>query len=91
MQITKGYGDHIGFSDDTFIKAGAKVVENKQEVLINSNILIQLDLIEENDFVNLKKDTILVGSLNLAQNKDKIEKFKSNGVNIFPRFASKNN
>ncbi len=83
VQITKGYGDHIGFSDDTFIKAGAKVVETKQEVLINSNILIQLDLIEENDFVNLKKDTILVGSLNLAQNKDKIEKLKSNGVNIF--------
>ena len=83
VQITKGYGDHIGFSDDTYIKAGANIIENKQEVLKNSNILIQLDLIEENDFINLKKDSTLVGSLNFSQNKDKIEKLKSNGVNIF--------
>tara|TARA_B100000575_G_scaffold197662_1_gene159878 strand:+ start:321 stop:1409 length:1089 start_codon:yes stop_codon:yes gene_type:complete len=83
VQITKGYGDHIGFSDESYIKAGANILENKQEVLKKSNILIQLDLIEENDFINLKKDSTLVGSLNFSQNKDKIEKLKSNGVNIF--------
>ncbi len=83
VQLTKGYGDHIGFSDESYIKAGANIIENKQEVLKNSNILIQLDLIEENDFINLKKDSTLVGSLNFSQNKDKIEKLKSNGVNIF--------
>ena len=83
VQITKGYGDHIGFHDDSFIKAGAKVIESKQEVLKNSHILIQLDLIEENDFSNLNKDTTIVGSLNFSQNKDKIEKLKSTGVNIF--------
>ena len=83
VQITKGYGDHIGFHDDSFIKAGAKVIESKREVLKNSHILIQLDLIEENDFSNLNKDTTIVGSLNFSQNKDKIEKLKSTGVNIF--------
>ena len=83
VQITKGYGDHIGFSDDLFIKSGAKIANSKQDVLKNSNILIQLDLIEESDFINLKKDSILVGSLNSSQNKNKIEKLKSNGVNIF--------
>ena len=83
VHITKGYGDHIGFSDDLFIKAGAKIANSKQDVLKNSNILIQLDLIEESDFINLKKDSILVGSLNSSQNKNKIEKLKSNGVNIF--------
>ena len=41
--------------------------------LKNSNILIQLDLIEESDFIYLKKDSILVGSLNSSQNKNKIE------------------
>ena len=83
VQITKGYGDHIGFSDNLFIKAGAKIANSKQDVLKNSNILIQLDLIEESDFINLKKDTILVVFLNFYQNKNKIEKLKSNGVNIF--------
>ena len=43
----------------------------------NSNILIQLDLINENDFSFLNKEKILIGSLNYSQNKDKIEKLKS--------------
>ena len=83
VQITKGYGDHIGFSDELFIESGAKVIESKKEVLKNSNILIQLDLVDEEDIANLNKDATLIGSLNFSQNKDKIEKLKSNGVNIF--------
>ena len=83
VQITKGYGDHIGFSDELFIESGAKVIESKKEFLKNSNILIQLDLVDEEDIANLNKDATLIGSLNFSQNKDKIEKLKSNGVNIF--------
>ncbi len=83
VNIVKGYGDHIGFSDDSFKNAGAKVLSSKEEVMKNSNILIQLDLINENDFSILNEEKILIGSLNYSQNKDKIEKLKSNGVNIF--------
>ena len=64
VQITKGYGDHIGFSDELFIESGAKVIESKKEVLKNSNILIQLDLVDEEDIANLNKDATLIGSLN---------------------------
>ena len=60
-----------------------KILSSKEEVIKNSNILIQLDLINENDFSILNKEKILIGSLNYSQNKDKIEKLKSNGVNIF--------
>ena len=60
-----------------------KFFYQKEEVIKNSNILIQLDLINENDFSILNKDKILIGSMNYSQNKDKIEKLKSNGVNIF--------
>ena len=83
MNIVKGYGDHLGFNDDTFKNAGAKILLSKEEVIKNSNILIQLDLINENDFSILSKDKILIGSMNYSKNKDKIEKLKSNGVNIF--------
>ena len=55
MNIVKGYGDHIGFSDDSFKNAGAKIFQSKEEVMKNSNILIQLDLINENDFSILNK------------------------------------
>ena len=83
VNIVKGYGDHLGFNDDTFKNAGAKILLSKEEVIKNSNILIQLDLINENDFSILSKDKILIGSMNYSKNKDKIEKLKSNGVNIF--------
>ena len=83
VQISKGYGDHIGFSDESFITAGAKVLTSKEEVLKNSDILLQLDLINENDFVNLKKNSCLIGSLNFSDNKQKIENLKSKGLNIF--------
>ena len=33
VQLTKGYGDHIGFSDESYIKAGANIIENKQEYI----------------------------------------------------------
>ena len=83
VNIVKGYGDHLGFSDDSFTNAGAKILSSKEEVMKNSNILIQLDLINENDFSILSEEKILIGSLNYSQNKDKIDKLKSNGVNIF--------
>ena len=83
VNIVKGYGDHLGFNDNTFKNAGAKILLSKEEVIKNSNILIQLDMINENDFSILSKDKILIGSMNYSKNKDKIEKLKSNGVNIF--------
>ena len=83
VQILKGYGDHLGFSDESFRHVGAKIISTKDEVLKNSNVLIQLDLIEENDFTLLSKETTLIGSFNSSQNMQKIEKLKSMGINIF--------
>ena len=83
VQILKGYGDHLGFSDESFHNVGAKIISTKDEVLKNSNVLIQLDLIEENGFSLLNKETTLIGSFNSSQNVQKIEKLKSMGINIF--------
>ena len=83
VQILKGYGDHLGFSDESFRHVGAKIISTKDEVLKNSNVLIQLDLIEENDFTLLSNETTLIGSFNSSQNMQKIEKLKSMGINIF--------
>ena len=75
VQILKGYGDHLGFSDESFHNFGAKIISTKDEVLKSSNVLIQLDLIEENGFTLLNKETSLIGSFNSSQNVQKIEKF----------------
>ncbi|MFL2896015.1 MAG: NAD(P) transhydrogenase subunit alpha [Candidatus Pelagibacter sp.] len=83
VQILKGYGDHLGFSDESFNNVGAKIISTTDEVLKNSNVLIQLDLIDENSFTLLNKETTLIGSFDSSQNMEKIKKLKSIGVNIF--------
>ena len=83
VQILKGYGDHLGFSDESFNNVGAKIISTTDEVLKNSNVLIQLDLIGENTFTLLNKETTLIGSFDSLQNMEKIKKLKSIGVNIF--------
>ena len=83
VQILKGYGDHLGFSDESFNNVGAKIISTTDEVLKNSNILIQLDLIDENSFTLLNKETTLIGSFDSSQNMEKIKKLKLIGVNVF--------
>ena len=83
VQILKGYGDHLGFSDESFNNAGAKIISTTDEVLKNSNVLIQLDLIDENSFTLLNKETTLIGSFDSSQNMEKIKKLKLIGVNVF--------
>ena len=83
VQILKGYGDHLGFSDESFNNVGAKIISTTDEVLKNSNILIQLDLIDENSFTLLNKETTLIGSFDSSKNMEQINKLKSIGVNIF--------
>ena len=83
VQILKGYGDHLGFSDESFNNVGAKIISTTDEVLKNSDVLIQLDLIDENSFTLLNKKTSLIGSFDSLKNMEKIKKLKSIGVNIF--------
>ena len=83
VQILKGYGDHLGFSDESFNNVGAKIISTTDEVLKNSNVLIQLDLIDENSFTLLNKETTLIGSFDSSQNIEKIKKLKLIGVNVF--------
>ena len=83
VQLPKNYGSHLGFSDSLYATAGVKIFEFKWEVLKNSNIIIQLDLPAENYFTEISKNSILVGSFSSLQNKEKVEKLKSNGVNVF--------
>ena len=83
VQLPKNYGSHLGFSDSLYATAGVKILNSNEEVLKNSNIIIQLDLPAENYFTEISKNSILVGSFSSLQNKEKVEKLKSNGVNVF--------
>ncbi|MBD1161563.1 Re/Si-specific NAD(P)(+) transhydrogenase subunit alpha [Pelagibacterales bacterium SAG-MED15] len=83
VQIEKNYGSHLGFKEVSFTHAGAKILNNDEEVIKNSDVIIQLDLPNEKKFSLIKNSAILIGSFNSLQNKDVIGKLSSKGVNVF--------
>ena len=80
--IEKDFGSHIGISDDKFIKEGCKV-DKKENILNQSDVILQLDLPDEQNLKFFKENKILIGNFNSNQNLEKIAKFKSNKNSIF--------
>jgi NAD(P) transhydrogenase subunit alpha len=83
IQLIKNYGIHIGFNDSQFKDAGAKIINDERELLNNSNIVIQLGLLKENQYSMMKENQILIGTFNVYQNKDEIKNFSSKNINVF--------
>ena len=83
VHISEGYGTHLGLDDYMFKDAGAVINSNNEEIIKKSDVLIQLDLIEEKYFSFCKENQILIGSFNAFQKKDEIKKLISQKVNVF--------
>ncbi len=54
--IDKGFGEHLGFSDDLFKNAGCKV-EDKETVIDKSDIMLQMNL-PDDKYINLLKENM---------------------------------
>jgi len=80
--IEKDFGAHLGIVDDIFLKTGCKI-KNKEDILKQSDILLQLNLPEDSSLENLKENNILIGSFNSNQNFEKLNKLKEKNVSVF--------
>ena len=80
--IEDGFGSHLGISDEKFLKEGC-TIEKKENIIKQSDILLQLNLPEENTLEFFQANKILVGNFNSNQNSKKISKFKSKKTSIF--------
>ena len=83
LTLPSNYGTHLGFSDDDFKNFGVNFLENSEDVIKNSDIIVQLGLPNVEKLSLFKDDQTLIGSLNAFQNKDKLENFKSKKINCF--------
>ena len=72
--IPKGYAIHLGFSDDQYEKEGAKVLENNDDVISQSDLLVQLNILDDNKLNLLKENQSLIGVLNSHNNYEKLKK-----------------
>ncbi len=90
--LPNNYGTHLGFSDEDYKNLGVNFLDNENEIIKNSEIIVQLGLPVEEKLSLFEENQTLIGSLNAFINKKKIREFnfKQNKLFFF-RVATKNN
>jgi len=83
LSLPKNYGSHLGFGDDEYKNLGINFLDNEEELIKNSEIIIQLGLPNKDKLSLLKENQTLIGSLNFFSNKDTLENLKSKKINCF--------
>ncbi|MDC3000730.1 NAD(P) transhydrogenase subunit alpha [Candidatus Pelagibacter sp.] len=83
VYLPKNYALHLGISNEEYEKEGAKIFNNEDEVILNSNAILQMNLLENEKLDKLKKDQILVGVLNPYSNEKKLKEIISKNINCF--------
>ena len=63
LQIEKGCGESISFTDEEYQNAGAKILNNRNELLSSSDIIMRLHKPPIEEITKLKKGCIHILSL----------------------------
>ena len=83
LTLPNNYGTHLGFSDEDYKNEGVNFLDNEDEIIKNSEIIIQLGLPDEEKLSLFKENQTLIGSLNAFLNKEKLDNLKSKKINCF--------
>ena len=83
LSLPKNYGVHLGFNDNDYRELGISFLDNEEELIKNSDIIIQLGLPDDKKLSLFRENQTLVGTLNAFSNKDKLENLKSKKINCF--------
>jgi NAD(P) transhydrogenase subunit alpha len=81
--LTKGYGFHLGIDDQEFLKEGAEILDNDNEVIAKSNLIVQLNLLDEEVLKNLNQGKTLIGVLDPYLNEKKLKNLVAKKINCF--------
>ena len=83
LTLPNNYGAHLGFGDEDYKNLGVSFLDNDEEIIKNSDIIIQLGLPNKDKLSLFVENQTLIGSLNAYSNKEKLENLKSKNVNCF--------
>ncbi len=82
VYLSKDYASHLGIDDKEYEKEGAKFFSS-DEVISNSNALLQMNIPNDENLNKLKKDQFLIGVLNPYLNEKKIKEVIKKNINCF--------
>ena len=80
--INKDYALHLGINDKEYEKEGAKI-KNVEEVISNSNAILQMNIPNDENLNKLNKSQFLIGVLNPYLNEKKLKDLTSKSINCF--------
>ena len=80
--VENNIASHLGISDEEFSKEGCKI-EDRENVLNKSDIILQLTLPDEKSSKLLRENAILIGNFSSNNNKEAIQKISEKKISIF--------
>ena len=72
VNLCKDYALHLGISDKEYINEGANI-KSEQDIISNSDAILQMNILNEDNLNKLKQDQILIGVLNPYLNEKKLK------------------
>ena len=79
--LSKNYATHLGIEDTIYENEGVRIFETDEEVINNSNAILQMNIPEDKYLKKLNKDQVLVGVLNPYLNENKLKDLSFKNIN----------
>ena len=83
INLTKGYASLLGFTDQLYKSEGANIFDNDDQVLSNSDAILQMNIPKDEILNKIKKNQILIGVLNPYANEKKLKELISKDIKCF--------
>tara|TARA_B100000989_G_scaffold295327_1_gene276190 strand:+ start:1187 stop:2275 length:1089 start_codon:yes stop_codon:yes gene_type:complete len=83
VHLGKNYATHLGLTDNEYEQAGASIFSNNDEIISNSNAILQMNILDDESLNKLKDKQILIGVLNAHNNEKKLKEITSKNINCF--------
>ena len=83
VHLVKNYATHLGLTDKEYEQAGASIFSNNDEIISNSNAILQMNILDDESLNKLKDKQILIGVLNVYNNEKKLKEITSKNINCF--------
>ncbi len=83
VNLSKGYGAHLGFSQSNFEEHGVKIIDDDKTLIQNSDVIIQLSLLDDEKLSFLKPEQTYIGTLNSYENNNKLKELSKKNINFF--------
>ena len=81
--IENDYATHIGIKDEEYKNVGVEIKNSSKEVLDNCNLLTKVNCPSNEEILELKDKSILIGMLNPSKNQSKLKEILKKNINIF--------